>query len=268
MPFIRFTRDKRGYESTVVMHTYRPASGPQRNRVLYMFRSPSNLKLGRHAMDAEVMEALEHTHPDLTFDWMALQRDQGAARIEARERSRAVPQPPQRRPQTRPAQAPQEPTPAAVVEDHSLLGHTLGAETAMRLRSRYNELVHRIARRARTPEERARLTERAARLNPDEWPDEAAIRACAESFAAEWNAVVAELPQRRRGRRGGRHRQGERQSGESPQASAPTPSSSSDHGSSSDGEPAARVDSDHLDAGASDGDADDDDPTTDLPGAD
>jgi len=242
VPFIRFTRDKRGYESTVVMHTYRPASGPQRNRVLYLFRSPSNLKLGRHAMDAEVMEALEHTHPDLTFDWLALQRDQGAARIEARERSRAVPPPPpQRRPQTRPSQPVSEPTPAAVVEDHSLLGHTLGAEAAMRLRSRYHELVHRIARRARTPEERARLTERSARLNPDEWPDEAAIRASAESFAAEWNAVMAELPQRRRGRRGGRHRLADRQVGEaSPQptdAAEVSAGDAADSDDSSDAEP-------------------------------
>jgi len=218
------------------MHTYRPASGPQRNRVLYLFRSPSNLKLGRHAMDAEVMEALEHTHPDLAFDWMALQRDQGAARIEARERGRTVPQspPPQRRPQARPSQPVPEPTPPAVVEDHSLLGQTLGAEAAMRLRSRYNELAHRIARRARTPEERARLTERAARLNPDEWPDEAAIRLCAESFAAEWNAIVAELPQRRRGRRGGRHRQPDRQGSEPVSQPADAESTAADAGDSDD----------------------------------
>jgi hypothetical protein len=259
VPFIRFTRDKRGYESTVVMHTYRPASGPQRNRVLYLFRSPSNLKLGRHAMDGEVMEALEHTHPDLAFDWMALQRDQGAARIEARERSRAAPPPPQRRPPVRPSQPAPEPTPAPVVEDHSLLGHTLGAEAAMRLRSRHNELIHRIARRARTPEERARLTERAARLNPDEWPDEAAIRASAEAFAAEWNAVVAELPQRRRGRRGGRHRQAERQGSDG------APVLSPEAGSLSGGEPAlSGDDGDALEPEPADTSDPDDDPPTDL----
>ncbi len=75
MPFIRVTRDKRGYESTLVMHAYRPNGGGQRGRVLYFFRTPSNLQMGRRALDAEVMEALEHTHPDLSFDWTTLLRD-------------------------------------------------------------------------------------------------------------------------------------------------------------------------------------------------
>ena len=77
MPFIRVTRDKRGYEATLVMHAYRPATGSQRGRVLYLFRTPTNVHVGRRALEPEVMEALEHTHPDLNFDWSALQRDPG-----------------------------------------------------------------------------------------------------------------------------------------------------------------------------------------------
>jgi hypothetical protein len=52
LPFIRYTRDKRGYESTTVLHQYRPQQGPQRTRVLYVFRSPASLKMGRKALDA------------------------------------------------------------------------------------------------------------------------------------------------------------------------------------------------------------------------
>ena len=76
MPFLRHARDKRGYETTFVMHSYRPGQGQSagRTRLLYLFRTPSNRKVGRALLDPEVMEALEHTHPDLTFDWSGLPR--------------------------------------------------------------------------------------------------------------------------------------------------------------------------------------------------
>ena len=176
MPFIRYSRDKRGYETTVVMHAYRSTQGAQRNRVLYVFRSPSSVKVGRHALDEEVMEALEHTHPDLTFDWSALQRDIGGDKADYRERE---PQPQRRPPQRRPDQrtAPVQETPAPMVVDESTLGRALGAAAAARLRTLYNDLTQRISRRARTPEERDRLIERMSRLNPDDWPDEGTVRA-------------------------------------------------------------------------------------------
>ncbi len=68
MPFIRYTRDKRGYEVTFVMHAYRSPQGTGRTRVLYLFRSPAHLQGGRQALDDEARDGLEHTHPDLTFD--------------------------------------------------------------------------------------------------------------------------------------------------------------------------------------------------------
>ena len=205
MPFIRYSRDKRGYESTVVLHAYRGANGPPRTRVLYLFRSPSHAKVGRRPLDAEVMEALEHTHPDLTFDWSGLTRVATVApRFEARGRYE---RPANRagRSQSRP-QAPAPPPIPVIIEDDSALGRVLGGPEALRLRSRYSELLQRIARRARSPEERDRLMERAVRLNPDEWPDEAVTRAAASTFDADCEAVAVELPQRRRGRRGGRPR--------------------------------------------------------------
>ena len=207
MPFIRYSRDKRGYETTVVLHAYRPGQGAQRSRVLYMFRSPSNLKVGRRALDEEVTQALEHTHPDLAFDWQALQREIGHERPDYREREhsrRPPPRRPESRPEARPAAPP--PPPPPVVEDLSPLGRTLGSSVSARLRGRFSDLLQKIARRARTPEERDRLTERAVRLNPDEWPDEATMRSGAQTVEAEWDAIAAELPQLRRGRRGGRNR--------------------------------------------------------------
>jgi hypothetical protein len=213
VPFIRYTRDKRGYECTLVMHAYRPTQGPQRTRVLYLFRSPSQIKVGRRPLDTEVVEALEHTHPDLSFDWTALVREGVTERPEARGRGDRD----ARRGQQRPRVGPKPPI---AIDDQSILGRVVGGAEAARLRRTYSELLERISRRSRTPEDRDRLTERAQRLNPDEWPDEGAARAGLSTLAADWEALGAELPQRRRGRRGGRGRTGE--SGSGPSAADPS----------------------------------------------
>lgn len=196
MPFIRQTRDKRGFESLYVMHAYRPTpESPHRTRVLYLFRSPAQLKVGRLPLDAEVMEALEHTHPDVSFDWSALTRERQAARTDMQDRATRRSGPP---PAPRPVrQAPQDP---------SVLARVVGAGEAAALRRRHVELKDRVTRRARTPEERDRLLERLGRLNPDGWGDESAVRGARATLQADWSAIAAELPGRRRGRRGGRGR--------------------------------------------------------------
>ncbi|TAK15326.1 MAG: hypothetical protein EPO35_07790, partial [Acidobacteria bacterium] len=181
MPFLRHARDKRGYETTFIMHSFRPAAGQAngRTRLLYMFRTPANRKVGRSLLDPEVMEALEHTHPDLTFDWVSLLRtpaltapDPDRERSD-RDRERDRDRGRQRRDERRERQsearreaASAPVVPAPILEDDSLVGRTVGAAEAARLRAAFAELAQRIVRRSRTPEERDRLTERAARLNP------------------------------------------------------------------------------------------------------
>jgi hypothetical protein len=215
VPIIRQSRDKRGFEHTLVLHTYHPSGGgQQRPRVLYMFCSPANLKVGRTALDAEVMEALEHTHPDLSFDWGSIPRETVIARPEQTDRHQRRPPhrpagPPDRS-QSRNAPPPAVPPATVAVDDGSMLARTLGASQAARIRQRYNDVVQRVGRRARTPEERDRLLERARRLNPEDWTDEAGIRTQAATIDAALDGINAELPSRRRGRRGGRRREGER----------------------------------------------------------
>jgi hypothetical protein len=198
------------------MHAYRAGHG-SRARVLYFFRTPSNVKVGRRALDPEVREGLEHTHPDLAFDWAGLTREPVLPRFDPRERPERPARPSTgsgrgervepRRPPPSVAAPPPEVVPA-IIEDDSVLGRTLGGQEAARLRGRYNEMLQRISRRARTPEDRDRLTERAIRLNPDDWADASVVRAAVTAIEAEWDAVVSELPLRRRGRRGGRFRNG------------------------------------------------------------
>jgi len=198
VPFIRHTRDKRGFDSLYVMHAYRPTpDAPHRTRVLYLFRSPTQLRVGRQPLDGEVMEALEHTHPDVSFDWASLTRDRLAPHVEMQER------PYRRQPSSRPGPPPRPAPPS----DGSLLGRVMGAGQAAALRRRYAELADRVNRRSRTPEERDRLAERLKRLNPSEWADEAAAQAAVRTIHADLSAVGAELPGRRRGRRGGRRQE-------------------------------------------------------------
>lgn len=70
MPFLRFSRDKRGYEHTYLIHTgSKRGSGA---RILYWYRTPPGVKVGRVAFDDEVRRALEAQYPTVEFDWERL----------------------------------------------------------------------------------------------------------------------------------------------------------------------------------------------------
>ena len=66
MPFVRFSRDKRGYEHLYLIDTGRDRS---RSRVLYWFRTPPGVRVGRNPFDLETQKALERQNPDVHFDW-------------------------------------------------------------------------------------------------------------------------------------------------------------------------------------------------------
>ena len=68
MPFLRVIRDKRGYEITYLMHVYR--EGPrQQTRILYAFRTPGGVRVGRDALEPDVLKQIEAQYPDIDFDW-------------------------------------------------------------------------------------------------------------------------------------------------------------------------------------------------------
>ena len=71
MASLRFSRDKRGYESTyLVLPTAR--RGKSRPRVVYWFRTPPGIRVGREPFDEAMRGALESQYPDATFDWQQL----------------------------------------------------------------------------------------------------------------------------------------------------------------------------------------------------
>ena len=65
---MRFTRDKRGYETTSLVHAGRH-TGRSRLRVLYWFRTPPGVKVGRPALDEDAIRWIEEHNPDIEFDW-------------------------------------------------------------------------------------------------------------------------------------------------------------------------------------------------------
>jgi hypothetical protein len=71
VPFIRVIRDKRGYETTYLMHWYREGAR-QRSRILYVFRSPGGVRVGRESLEPEILRDIEANYPDIAFDWKAV----------------------------------------------------------------------------------------------------------------------------------------------------------------------------------------------------
>ena len=101
MPFLRFTRDTRGYETTSVVHTFR-RRGKFRSRILYLFHTPANINVGRGALDEEAIRTIEESNPDLSFDWAKMLKLRAAAAAQPAERERgrrrsATPRAPQGR---------------------------------------------------------------------------------------------------------------------------------------------------------------------------
>ena len=58
MAFLRFTRDKRGYEHFYLVEASTNRRGKTRARVLYWFRTPPGIKVGREPFDEDVRRAL------------------------------------------------------------------------------------------------------------------------------------------------------------------------------------------------------------------
>jgi hypothetical protein len=72
LPFLRFSRDKRGVENFYLVQPTTNRRGKVRPRVLYWFRSPPDVKVGREPFDADARRALEAQNPGIEFDWRGI----------------------------------------------------------------------------------------------------------------------------------------------------------------------------------------------------
>jgi hypothetical protein len=194
VPFLRVLRDKRGYETTYLMHWFREGS-KQRSRVLYMFRTPGGVRVGRTPLDRDVIRHLEAQHPEIEFDWQAVRETQQIIepapeyrrRKPRREEEESGPEPvavaePLLPPvpaleTTVPAPAPAArtpvpaPAPALRPQIPSALDGSSPDEQMAFLAQWYPVIRERLALRTVDPERRTVLLALAERLNPSAWTD-------------------------------------------------------------------------------------------------
>ena len=203
------------------MHWFRDG-GRQQSRILYAFRSPGGVRVGRSPLDPEILREIEAGHPDIHFDWNTVLGNQQvieAAPDVRRPRRRvappidAQPAPPAAEPrsggQTDPlpahvsAPAP-TPAPARPHVPPSIQGETLEERLAF-LAHWHPQVVERISQRGGDPERQAGLLALAGRLDPTGWtnPDAAAVGLPGAAEALEQLSRLLGR-RRRRSRRGRR----------------------------------------------------------------
>ncbi len=179
MPFLRVIRDKRGYETTYLMHWYREG-GRQRSRILYVFRSPGGVRVGREPLEPEILRVLESQYPDIAFDWKSV--------LANRQIIESTPEPPRRKKRRSPdgetvAQAPevagveappapaaQQPSAARVPMPSGLQGSTPEEQIAF-LNHWYPLIKERIRVRTTDAARQEALLALAERVNTAAWTD-------------------------------------------------------------------------------------------------
>jgi len=202
VPFLRLTRDRRGFENTYLMHADRPGDRP---RILYWYRTAPGVGLGRAALDEDAIRTIEDQHPDIEFDWPAIlalsqvmtpedeaptpmpQRMEKKRTAFARENKRELRQD-DRTEESPVAVEPSvqsettgeresverlEPAPVPAVEPvetrNRLLEELAGREIGSRLRGRHAEIIARIEKLDADGAEKEALFKRAEALDPELW---------------------------------------------------------------------------------------------------
>jgi hypothetical protein len=196
VPFLRVIRDKRGYETTYLMHWCRDGTR-QRSRILYMFRSPGGVRVGREALEADVLKQIEAQHPDIEFDWNAVFHNQQVIET-APEQRRARKRPAgEAAVEDAPAQQQQQPPPPRFTVPPTIEGATPDEQIAF-LSQWYSAIREKIPQRAQDPERQQALFALAERLNPAAWTDADEITAGLEQAAEALQRLSHVFAKRRR----------------------------------------------------------------------
>lgn len=247
MPFLRVLRDKRGYETTYLMDWVREGTR-QRSRLLYVFRTPSGVRVGRSALDRDILREIEARFPDIEFNWDSVREQQHVIESAPPMRRRR----PKRdevdggsEPLVEPAVAersepaaearPSAPAPVPVVAIPSRLEGATPEEQTAFLARWYPVVMERVAARVTEPERRAAFAALAERLNPAGWSgDEIGSRLQQASDALERLSRVLVRRRRRSRRRHAANGQAPIGSASAPAADATAPPPAEDDGQESD----------------------------------
>jgi hypothetical protein len=208
VPFLRVIRDKRGYETTYLMHLYRDGAR-QRSKILYVFRTPGGVRVGRDPLEPEVLRQIESQYPDIQFNWATVRETQQVIETSIEPRRRrprredeipAVASPTLIAPVAPPA-APPAPVPPRLVIPTVIEGATPDERIAF-LTHWHPIIRERIPHRTSDPGRQEALNALADRLNPANWTDADEITAGLQQAAEALERLSHVFAKRRRrGRR-------------------------------------------------------------------
>lgn len=206
MPFLRVIRDKRGYETTYLMHLYRDGQR-QRSKILYVFRTPGGVRVGRDPLEPDVLRQIEAQYPDIAFNWQVVR--------ESRQFIETAPEPRRRRPKREDetsaalpaasapaaapavAAAPAPPAPPRVAVPEAIEGATPDEQIVF-LNHWYPIIRDRIPHRTSDPARQEALSALAQRLNPANWTDADQITAGLQQAAEALERLSRVFAKRRR----------------------------------------------------------------------
>jgi hypothetical protein len=205
---LRVIRDKRGYETTYLMHLYRDGAR-QRSKILYVFRTPGGVRVGRDPLEPEVLRQIESQYPDIQFNWATVRETQQVIETSIEPRRRrprredeipAVASPTPVAPVAPPA-APAAPAPPRLVIPTVIEGATPDERIAF-LTHWHPIIRERIPHRTSDPARQEALNALADRLNPANWTDADEITAGLQQAAEALERLSHVFAKRRRrGRR-------------------------------------------------------------------
>jgi hypothetical protein len=202
--------------------------GKTRARILYWFRTPPGVRVGRSALDEDAIRLIEAHNPGVAFDWTRILKGEGAAAPERRPKEDRRPRPtrmldvppvpiPPPLPEPVPVPAFTEPEPpepvaavAAEVDETPIVSPLsestaaqarLGSEGLQRLRARHAEVLARISEKIQDSDRRQELKAQADRLNPDTWVTDPEVTAGLEQYEAVFESLRAVVGRRRRRRK-------------------------------------------------------------------
>jgi len=205
VPFLRVIRDKRGYETTYLMDWYREGTR-QRSRILYVFRTPGGVRVGRTSLEPEVLRQIEAQYPAVAFDWKAVldtrhvidaapdhRRTPARRRAEGDDAAAPVAAPAEGAAQAEAVQAP----PGRPALPSTIEGATPEERTTFLARW-YPIVRDRVAQRMTDPVRREALMALAERLNPSPWTNPEEVDAGLLQAAEALERLSRVLTRRRR----------------------------------------------------------------------
>jgi hypothetical protein len=161
------------------MHWFREGSR-QHSRILYVFRTPGGVRVGRPPLEPDVLRQIEARHPEIEFDWHSVLDNRQVIESAPPEQRRQLRK--RKRPEEEAAPAVAVTAPAPSQAEHTptqtsrfvvpprIEGDTPDAQIAF-LTQWYGLIREQIEQRATEPARRDALLALVARLNPAAWTD-------------------------------------------------------------------------------------------------